>query len=228
MKNIICMLLCGVGVALLATSDAFVNMSASSVIGSTHDSQFSFKIVAVGITVALLATGSIAHALNHKGAIVCVWLVTIIACGFSAVLTIQSTAIDYQANDQSKRIQKNVQNNNDHSIADLKDEKKQIQKKIDECKKDQYFAPCASAYRRLASLSTQITNLRRDNTASVRAQEIDITDAVSAKAGIDGHIIERAGIYLRAIGVPLLISLMMFGFWEFASRHFEKKKKLSS
>jgi hypothetical protein len=224
MKNIVGMCLCLAGVVLLATSDAFVNMSASSVLGSTQDSQFSFKAVAVGITIALLATGSIAHLLNNKLAIGGVWIITILACGFSAVLTIQSTAIDYQANDQSKRIQKNVQNNNDDSIADLKEEKREIQKKIDECKKDQYFAPCAGSYRRLEAISNQITDLRRENTASVRAQEIDITDAVSAKAGIDGHIIERVGIYLRAIGVPLLISLLMFGFWEFFSRHCENVK----
>jgi hypothetical protein len=219
MKDLICMIFCGVALFFLASSDALINMSSSSVLGSTDDSQLSFKAVAVGITVALLACGSIAHALDNKMAIAGVWFCVALATCFSAVLTIQSASIDYLANDKSNRIQNAVRNNNERSIKDLKDEKREIQKLIDECKKDQHFASCALSYRRLEQISTEITKLRRDNSASIRSEEIDITDAVELKAGIDGATLERIGIYSRAIGVPVLISLCMFGFWTFQSRY---------
>lgn len=52
-RNAICMGLCLVGLAFLTTSDALINMSASSLMGSS-DSADSYKAVAIGITIGLL------------------------------------------------------------------------------------------------------------------------------------------------------------------------------
>ena len=54
MRNLICMLLCLAGLVFLTASDALINMSASSMMGSLESAE-SYKSVAVGITVGLLA-----------------------------------------------------------------------------------------------------------------------------------------------------------------------------
>jgi len=215
MRNVICMLLCGAGVAYLTASDAFINMSASSVIGSSPESMKSARYVAVGVTIGLLALGSIASVLKCKISQGGLWAITSLAALFSAVLTVQAVSVDYAANDHSGSIQSERRRANNNKIDQYQDELERLNRKMKECERDRYFAPCRLTERRIAALSDRIAEASDDNVLSKRAQKVDITEAVEEKAGIPGIWLERAGIYTRALAVPFMISILMMGFWAF-------------
>lgn len=218
MRNLVCLLLCGAGALFLTASDAFINISASDVIGSSPESQASAQYVAIGVTLALLALGSIASILNNKLAQMGLWLVVGVAAVYSGVLTVQAVSIDYTANDHSGAIQSERRHANEQKIAQYNFELKELKRKMRECELDRYFTPCQGTEARIAALSGLIAQSADDNVASKMAQKIDITDAVEQKAGIPGLWVERIGIYSRAIAVPLLMSLLMMGFWFFWER----------
>jgi hypothetical protein len=53
---------------------------------------------------------------------------------------------------------------------------------------------------------------------------VDITDAVEEKAGISATTLERVMIYSRASAVPIMMSILMAGFWLFWGRFFGEAK----
>jgi len=218
MRNFICMLLCGFGAVFLSTSDAFINKSASAIMGSTGDSAFSHQLVAIGVVIGLLALGSIASITKDRATQCGLWLTVLVAGLFSASLTIQAVSIDYASNDGSGRIEHNRQNGNEKKIERWESEIKMLNKKMKECERDNYFVPCSITERRLATLSNKIEDALDDTVDSQRAEQIDITDAVEAKSGLPGYVIERVGIYARAFAVPVMMSALMAGFWMFWGR----------
>ncbi len=223
MRNLICMLLCLAGLVFLTASDALINMSSASMMGSLESAD-SYKSVAVGITVGLLALGSIASILPKGLAQIGLWTVTGIAAVFSGVLTVQAVSIDYAANDHAGAIGSATRSENRKKRKALETERDQLTRKMRECERDNYFKPCASTERRLASISDQLSKISDSTVASIKAQQVDITDAVEEKAGISATTLERVMIYSRASAVPIMMSILMAGFWLFWGRFFGEAK----
>lgn len=219
MRNIVCMGLCLAGLILLTTSDALINMSASSMMGSA-DSADSYKAVAIGVTIGLLALGSIAVVIGSTAAQWGLWAVTGLAAVFSGVLTVQAVSIDYAANDHAGAIGSATRAENRSKAKALKEERAMLRMKMKECARDNYFKPCSSTESRLTEISRELSAISDSTVASVKAQKVDITGAVEQKAGISAQVLERVMIYSRAIAVPLMMAILMSGFWIFWARCF--------
>jgi len=230
MKNTVGKYLCGAGVIMLASSDAYTNLAASVILGSSNNSQNGIKFIAVGVVVGLMAMGSLASIVKSGPFKLFLWSIVGVASVFSAVLTIQAVSVDYAANDHGGTIQNERQYANDKKIKQYEREIDSLEKKIKECERDRYFKPCESAQRRIATLSTLIASASDDSLKAELAKQVDITDAVEEKAGISGQLVERVGIYARALFTPLMMSVLMFGFWEFwglCRAEKKRKKKLA-
>lgn len=218
-KDFFCMILCAIGAYYFASSEAWVNISASGVLGSSGESALSAKHVAVGIVFALLALGSIAKVTKSKHGQYALWTVTGLAALFSSILTITGVSIDYAANDHSGKIQGARQDSNLANVKMWERERRELLSGLDdlksECKKDHYFGPCQRNQARISELSDKIEAANTDSMQSIMTEQVDISEAVFQKAGIPGLWVERALIYLRGIVAPILISVLMFGFWTF-------------
>jgi hypothetical protein len=225
------MLLCLAGIGFLASSDVFVNMSAAVVIGSNEDSRVSFELVAIGCVLALLAAGGVTSAVDSMLAKLGITAAVCLMSAFSAVLTIQSTSIDYAVNDQNGFIEEKQREANKQSAKALAAASKSISGHLDECNKDRYYGSekCQRSLDKITALADQQIELNQRTAESYKRQEIDITEAVYQKTGIPGQWIETASIFTRAFGVPLMIYILSFGFWHFWSELFgdvKSKKKL--
>lgn len=225
MKNIIGLILCFLSVLLLASSDGLINMSAASVIGATDDSRSSARLVAIGVTVALLALGSVVVIIKDDLGKLFTWLAVIFASIFSCTLTIQAVAVDYAVNDNSSQSSQYIRGSNDILIDSLQHDKEINQQLIDECERDRYFNDkCHRAIADNKRITREIAALLKKSNESAIAQTVDITEAVETKAGISGALIETIGIYSRAIAVPIMITICMMGFWFFWERIAKSKK----
>jgi len=211
----VCALLCFAGMAFLGFSDALINFSASSVVGSSPESRTSAQYVAIGITVALAAIGGIFTLVDKELYKVALAFVVLVAALFSAGLTVQGTSIDYAANEHNGSIQHDRRSKNGDKINNYKSELKELRRKMKECERDNYYMPCKMTERRIAAITDKMADISDDSVSSKLAQKIDITDAIEAKSGLPAVYIERSIIFARAFAVPLLIAVLSWGFWEF-------------
>lgn len=184
MKNLFCMVFCGVGVILLASSDGFVNMSASYIIGSTGESKTAATLVAVGIVISLLAVGSIISLTKSKPLKIAGVIITIVSATFSAVLTVQATSIDYAANENNVSRESNNRKDNGKQIESWEKEKKALLKMMKECERDRYYKPCSGNKERIATLSDKIELAYEENKESRIAQDVEIDYAIEEVAGL--------------------------------------------
>lgn len=216
MKNTIGLLFCLLSVVLLAASDGLINMSASSVIGATDESRLSAKLVAPGVTIALLALGSIVVIIKDDLGKLFTWCAILFATLFSFTLSVQGMSIDYAVNDNSSKSSSYIRESNDILIGQLEDDKETNQQYIDKCERDRYFPDkCHRAIADNKRITKEIRALLQKSNESAIAETVDITEAVETKSGISGRLIESIGIYSRAIAVPIMITICMMGFWFF-------------
>lgn len=231
LKNVFGLLVCGFGVAWLVLSDGQVNLSASKVIGSTPESRDAAAKAALGVVAISLATGLLMTYMRAWYAKLSAFVVAILAMAFSATLTVQAVSIDYQSNDDGGDAQEERRENNEDTIKKYEKNIKLWQKQVDSktkasegaweaCNKHERLGNCTKLDNEIKWLNykiekrtDEIAALKQDNTDSKLSQDIDITDAVEEKAGIKGEWLETASIWLRAIVIPLFITLGSWGFW---------------
>lgn len=215
MKNLIGLILCGAGVALLTTSDAMINISASYILGSTEESQQSAKLVAIGISISLIAIGGVLTMINDSVALYGAWTVVIIAALFSAGLTIQGVSVDYATNERGKSVQTFRRDANESKGYDLQIEKSALLRKMEECERDRYYVPCRSTENRIRDINEKLMKLNDDSVASKLAESVNVSDAVENIAGVSSASIQKLIIFSRAFCVPILIAILSFGFWSY-------------
>lgn len=210
-----CALMCLVGALLLGVSDALINSSASEVVGNNETSRASARYVAIGVTIALAAIGGVITLVKNDFFKFCLGIVAVIAALFSAGLTVQGTSIDYAANEHNGSIQHDRRSKNSDKIDAYKEELGQLKKKMKECERDNYYLPCRGTERRIATITDKIADISDDSVKSKVAQKVDITDAIEGMSGLDPVAVQRGIIFSRAFAVPLLISVLSWGFWSF-------------
>ena len=212
---VLCMSVCAVGVIYLARSDAMINVSAALMSGSSPESRESSRLIAIGVVLALLAFGSIAVATKSMLGQIAIGAAVVGATLFSAVLTIQGEAMDQAANDNSKVIQGARRSSNKANVKILNEERERLQKKMDECEADKYFGPCGVTEVRLAAITKQMTSTNDDSVSSIMNEKVNMAEAIYDKTGIPAMYVLRARIYARAFATPIMISVLMGGFWLF-------------
>lgn len=219
------MIFCGVSVGLLISSDMSINMAASGIVGANSESRFSAKVVAAGITIALVALGSFSVIIKNSAAQLGIWIVVLIASAFSAALTVQAVSVDYAINDKGGDVYSKRQDGNERMIAMWEDQIYSLQTKMDACHRYERYKNCQGVDAKIFRLSNKIEDARNENNISEQSKTVDITDAIEEKSGLSGELVEKILIFSRAICVPIMISMLTYGFWRFFELYRQQNRK---
>lgn len=201
-----------VTVYCLAGSDAWLNLTAARIIGSTTSAVKSLEYLALGVVLAAVILGASSPHIKDGRLKFGIWVGVILVSAVSAVLSLQGGAVDFASSDQRKELSAYEQKINAKKIKNFESTQDTIhdayKRKVADCDRYDKWFNCNASESTLTLMSDNINAVLDADLDAKRREKVDIMAAVHEKTGISGYWVQIAIVWARAVGLPFVVAVI--------------------